>query len=114
MNSLEARRERYLKDSLQTRLGGLAANLARIASFAKNPANLQPVKGLIEESKFFIEWTASEAEVEKTFELVDLQINLALIERQLEKTWENEERRNFIGQQSKDWSKRVLQNAGLI
>ena len=114
MNNLEARRERFMKDELQIRLGGLAANLARIGSFVKNPANLEAVKGLIEESKFFIEWTAGEAEADKTFELVDLQIQLASVERSLQKKWNDENSRLEIGLKAKEWSKNVLINAGLI
>lgn len=114
MNNIEERRERYLKDSVQIRLGGLAANLARISSFSRNPANFKAVKGLIEESKFFIEWTAKDAEIEKSSALVDLQINLALLERKLEENWQNEEVRANIGQQAKDWSKQVLKSANLI
>lgn len=114
MNNLEQRRERFMQDSLQIRLGGLAANLARISSFIKNPANFQSVKNLIEESKFFIEWTAKETEIEKSVELVNLQINLALLERQLNKTWDDDESRANAGQQAKEWSKEVLLNAGFI
>ena len=76
---------------MQIRLGGLAANLARIGSTSKNPANLPVVKSLIKESKFFIEWTAQDTEIEKTSELVDLQLNLALLERELDKNWKDEE-----------------------
>ncbi len=114
MNNLEQRRERYLKDSLQVRLGGLAANLARISSFTKNPANLEAVRSLIDESKFFIEWTAGEAELETSAKLVELQIELALMQRHFHKTWNDEESRLNIGQQAKDWSKQVLTDAGLI
>ncbi|CAN5717897.1 hypothetical protein BH20ACI4_BH20ACI4_00030 [soil metagenome] len=114
MNNRDERRDRYLKDNLQTRLGGLAANLARISSFVKNPANLEAVKSIIEESKFFIEWTAAETEIEKSFELVKLQIDLALLERKLEVDWSDNENRDAIGKQAKLWSKQVLVQAGLI
>lgn len=114
MNNLEQRRARFMKDELKIRLGGLAANLARVGSFTKNPANLEAVKDLIRESKFFIEWTAGEAETEKCFELVNLQINLALLERRLTESWKNEKSREEIGQTAKKWSKTVLLNAGLI
>jgi hypothetical protein len=36
MSNLEQRRSRYLQDNLPIRLGGLAANLSRIASFSKH------------------------------------------------------------------------------
>ena len=114
MNNLEARRERFLKDSLPVRLGGLAANLARIGSFARNQSNSEAVKNLIEESKFFIEWTAREAEIETSARLAELQIELALIERLFENKWVSDESRLQLGRQAKAWSKEVLESAGLI
>jgi hypothetical protein len=47
MKDLSAIRVRYVRDPLPIRLGGLAADLARIASFSQNPANLAPVADLI-------------------------------------------------------------------
>jgi hypothetical protein len=65
-------RERYLRDKLPIRLGGLAANLARIKSFSNHVANRDLVESILEESKFFIEWTANEVEVTIAAELVEL------------------------------------------
>lgn len=67
MNStdrLERIRERYLRDDHSTRLGGLAANLARVHSFASNRGHLQAVEDLIVESEHFIEWLAPSARLE--------------------------------------------------
>ena len=61
MKDWKAIRERYLYDSLPVRLGGLAANLSRIKSFASHDANRDAVESLIGESKYFIEWAAAEA-----------------------------------------------------
>ena len=44
MKNLDTVRERYLRDPLPVRLGGLAANLSRIASFARNPATAGGVR----------------------------------------------------------------------
>ncbi|MFZ5921928.1 MAG: hypothetical protein ACOYY3_12815 [Chloroflexota bacterium] len=80
-------RERYLCDPLPVRLGGLAANLSRIKSFANNEKNKALVESLIDESKHFIEWTAREAEIETAAKLVELQVELALWHIKLDKTW---------------------------
>jgi hypothetical protein len=114
MSNLDKIRERYLKDSLPVRLGGLAANLARISSTVKNSANVEAVKSLIEESKYFIEWTAIDAEPETAAELIQIQIKLAVLQLSLDKDWNNEEKRSQIGLQAKDWSQSVLQNSGLV
>ena len=39
-------KERYLRDDQSTRLGGLAANLARIQSFSSNDGHRQAVEDL--------------------------------------------------------------------
>lgn len=61
MKDWTAVRERYLRDNLSVRLGGLAANLSRINSFAAHDASREAVESMIDESKLFIEWTAAEA-----------------------------------------------------
>ncbi len=82
-------RERYMRDSIPVRLGGLAANLRRIKYFASHEANFAAVEGLLDESKFFIEWTAREAEVDTAAELVELQIQLACWQRDWAAVWNN-------------------------
>ncbi len=72
MESIDNIKERYLKDDLSTRLGGLAANLSRIKSFSRHEANQNAVESLLDESRFFIEWTARDTEIETTAELVEL------------------------------------------
>ncbi len=68
-------KRRYLRDAVPVRLGGLAANLSRIKSFADKEASREAVASLIEESKYFIEWTARDAQVETAAQLVELQGN---------------------------------------
>ena len=74
-------RERFLRDPLPIRLGGLAADLARIASFSENPANRRAVASLLEEGKYFAEWIAPDAPLDTQAALAELQILLAVWER---------------------------------
>ncbi len=74
-------RERFLRDPLPIRLGGLAADLARIASFSENPANHRAVASLLEEGKYFAEWIAPDAPLETQAALAELQVMLAVWER---------------------------------
>ena len=62
-------RERYLRDGVDIRLGGLAANLARIGSFSRRSEHASAVSCLIRESALFIEWTAVDAPEEVLPEL---------------------------------------------
>lgn len=114
MLKLKEKRERYLKDPVPIRLGGLAANLARVKSFSRNQLNLQAVFNLIEESKYFIEWTASETDMPVRAELAELQIQLALWQRNWEKRWRDESERNQIADISALWSERILSRSGLL
>lgn len=114
MKNQDAIRERYLRDQLPIRLGGLAANLSRIQSFAQNEANAEVVFGLLEESKFFIEWTAAEAEIDKAAELVELQIQLARWQRNWANIWIDIEQRQQVAEQSRLWSEKVLAMSGLL
>ena len=108
------RRERYMRDEVPTRLGGLAANLARARSASQNSLNEKVVFSLFEESKFFIEWTAAETSLETAEELVELQIQLAIRQRSLHSIWNSEDRRNEIASFSASWSDRILKRSGLL
>jgi len=107
-------RERFLKDDISVRLGGLAANLSRIKSFANNEKNKAVVESLIDESKHFIEWTAHETEIETAAKLVELQIVLALWQIKLDKVWFDTNQRKQISDQSNIWSQQVLMASGLL
>ena len=74
-------RDRYVRDPGPIRLGGLAADLARIASFSENPKNKKVITTLLEEAKYFAEWAAPEAPLETQAVLAEIQIALAVWER---------------------------------
>src|ERR1041385_114866 len=107
-------RERYMRDPLPVRLGGLAANLSRIKSFSSNEASRETVASLIDESKMFIEWTAAQAETETAAQLVELQVQLARWQLQWQNIWADSSKRSQIAQQSSAWSKQVLELSGLL
>jgi hypothetical protein len=107
-------RERYLRDNLSIRLGGLAANLARIKSFSDHPNHREVVESLLDESKFFIEWTAPEAELELQAKLVELQIQLAIWQRSWRDIWADPIQRTKVAEQAGVWSKQVLMMSGLL
>ena len=108
MKNLETIKKRYLQDDLQVRLGGIAANLARIASFSSDPVDWEAVQSTLEESKFFIEWAAPEAPLNvKTF-LVELQIQLALWHRVWPQVYANPQEREKLSQLARTWSQNVL------
>lgn len=107
-------RDRYLHDELPVRLGGLAANLARIKSFSDHPDHRDAVESLLEESKFFIEWTTPDAELDLQAELVELQIQLARWQQSWSNIWADSEQRTGVVEQASAWSERLLKISGLL
>jgi hypothetical protein len=108
VRNLEAIRTRYLKDDLSIRLGGIAANLARIASCSSRPANWEAVQSMLEESEFFIEWTAPEAPLNVQTPLVELQIQLALWHVKWPQVYTDPQQREKLSQLARTWSQKVL------
>ncbi len=114
MNQLESLRSRYLRDPVPTRLAGLAANLARVASFSRNDGHQPAVSATMLESKWFIEWTAAELSAEETAELVRLQSQLARWEIQAKDKWDNRAWRQNLMNESRRWSERLIGMSGLL
>ena len=114
MKNVKDIKTRYLKDELPVRLGGISADLARIASFAPLEDNWKVVQSLLEESKFFIEWTAQDFSLEQKAFLVELQIQLALWHRDWDEIYTNSEEREKLSRQAFFWSQKVLAMSGLV
>lgn len=114
MSKLEELRLRYLNDPISVRLGGIAANLARIASFSKNDAHYKVVMTILQESKWFIEWTAAELNTEDIAELVKLQLQMAIWEIQSHNKWNDHYWRSALSNQSQQWSHNILKMSGLL
>jgi hypothetical protein len=108
VRNLEAIKNRYLQDGLSVRLGGIAANLLRIASCALRPKDWQAVQSMLEESKFYIEWTAPEAPLNAKAPLMELQVQLALWQLMWPKVYADPVERDRLGQLARSWSLNVL------
>ncbi len=106
----QAIQERYLRDPLPIRLGGLAADLARIASFAANPLNHEAVGSLLEEGKYFAEWAAQDAPLDVQETLAQIQMLLAWWQR----GWTQGKADLQMSAEAERWSHQLLAMAGLI
>ncbi|MCE7919671.1 MAG: hypothetical protein DPW21_15680 [Anaerolineae bacterium] len=114
MTDKEKKRERFLRDPLPRRLGGLAATLGRISSSARAANDPTVVQNLLEEAKYYIEWTAAEAEPEAAAELVSMQTLIALWEKGWDSAVQNISQRTLLSVQAKQWSDRALEMSGLL
>ena len=107
-------RERYMRDGPQLRLGGLASNLARIKSFSEHVGHKAEVARLIEESAFFIEWTAGDVDAVQRVALLDLQRTLVGWCRSWDSIWKHAEKRAEVAEAAAKWSTQLLRVSGLV
>jgi hypothetical protein len=114
MRNIEIIKNRYLKDDLPVRLGGIAANLARIASCSLNPVNCDAVVSMLEESKFFIEWTAPDTPLEVRAFLVELQIQLAFWQLVWPRVCHEPKEREELARLTALWSQMLLMLRGKL
>ena len=114
MRDRKALRERYLRDGLPVRLGGVAANLARITALSGYVTSRGVVESLLDESRFLIEWTAGDAGIDTAAELVELQVQLARWQYNLGRLWTSAAQRGAMAEQAHAWSERVLEMSGLL
>jgi hypothetical protein len=110
----EKLRERFLRDPLPRRLGGLAATLGRISSSARNSTDPDHVSNLLDEAKHLIEWTAADTEPETAAELVQMQTMITLWQRAWTDASQNPQQRLLLSVQVKDWLDEAVDFSGLV
>ncbi len=114
MINAEKIRERFLRDPLPRRLGGLAATLGRISSSARNSTDPNHVANLLDEAKHLIEWTAADTEPEAGAELVRMQTMITLWQKAWGEASQNPQQRLLLSVQAKDWSDKAVDFSGLV
>lgn len=114
MKNIEKIRERFMKDNSSIRLGNLAANFARVASFVKDPRNSEVIESIIDESKHLIEWAARDFSLEIQAELVELQIKLALWYLQWREISKDNTKLSVVQNEAEKSSQHLLKLAGII
>jgi len=110
-------RDRYMQDALPIRLGGLAADLARIVSFSKNPKSAPVVASLLDGSRYFIEWSAPDLlpdRVDDAARLVDIQRGLTRWYRIWHEAQNDPTASKQLAEQARAWSDEVLKMSGLL
>ena len=113
MMNKEKLRERFLRDPLPRRLGGLAATLGRISSSARKSSDPATVFNLLDEAKHLIEWTAADTEPETAAELVQMQTMISLWQRTWHESSQNPKQRVLLSVQAKGWSDKAVDFSGL-
>lgn len=114
MPNKEKLRERFLRDPLPRRLGGLAATFGRISSSARESSDPSVVARLLEEAKYLVEWTAAETEPETAAELVAMQTLITLWIKVWNSASPIKEERTLLSVQAKQWADRAMDFSGLL
>jgi hypothetical protein len=95
-------------------MGNLASNLARIKTQIQKLVGSNTIECLLQESKYFTEWTGKEADIDTAVELVELQRQLVRWQVHWAEIWENPEEREKVAERSQFWSERILELSGLL
>ncbi|KAM3097399.1 hypothetical protein ACKFKF_20085 [Phormidesmis sp. 146-12] len=107
-------KERFLRDGVPIRLGELASNLSRIKSFSYEESLQQAVEQMLQESKFFVEWTIGEVEANVAVELNELYAQLTRWEKDFSGLWADLDQRTEMSEQARKWSDRILERSDLL
>jgi hypothetical protein len=113
MMDKEKLHQRFLRDPLPRRLGGLAATFGRISSSARRSQDPAVVADLLDEARHLIEWTAVETEPEVAAELVNIQILLTLWQKAWATASQDTRQRLLLSVQAKGWSDKLVDFSGL-
>ncbi len=115
MNNREALRERFLREPVPTRLGELAAALARFASFSGTHADYTEVSvRLLDEPLCYTEWTMPELDSQLQAELSEIQACLTEWQGKWESINANELQKRMVIRQAREWSELLLKASGLL
>ena len=108
-------RDRYMRDSLPVRIGGIAANLSRIRSFSQDFDSCETVSDLIGETKCFIDWIKPDPTMtsDASSALTELAEDLDRWENTCRAAWSTEHNRLAISREAGEWAQHVLQLSGL-
>ncbi|MCW5319237.1 hypothetical protein GTQ43_38310 [Nostoc sp. KVJ3] len=103
----------FMQDDVTTRLGRLATHLSQIQSLWTQGSSEDLILALVDESRYFIEWTVPDMvkadDIDRACELVDL---VRLLTRWLfhwDDIWTDAEQKQSASAQISYWLRRVLE-----
>ncbi len=117
MKNLEMQRETFMREPWNKRLTHLATSLQKIDLFSIDDKQKEAVREVIEQSRWYIEWTAREVcevNVENAAELVDVARELTSWLFDWDNHWNDSKNREIMRQQAKAWSERVFKMSQLL
>jgi hypothetical protein len=110
---LDEKKARFQNEDIPHRLGHIASNLARVRSFFDS-AFKKGIEVVIDETEWFIEWTAAEIEPEQAEELVNIQVQLVRWQLNLDNILLDKTCGEGVVITAEIYSQKVLDMSGLI
>lgn len=114
MNNWTVEQIAFRCERLSVRLEQLARNFLQMASLSLDGANGEGVLGIIRESKVFLELIAIDLDVDRAFELAQIQRQLSRWHTHWWSTWASDSSRLEISTLSQTWANRIREMAGVL
>ena len=114
MNNWTASEITFRCERLSVRMERLAQNLLLLSALSVDGSDAETVLALIRESKVFLELTAIDLDVERAFELAQIQRQLSRWHIHWQQTWTNDASRLEISTDTQTWAARIREMAGVL
>jgi hypothetical protein len=114
MNNWNEAELKFRCERLSVRLERLAENFLSLASLVQNEQNPDAALEVLQQSKMFLELTAIDLDVDRAFELAQMQRQLSRWHLHWVETWENHSTRLEIVTVTQSWADRVREMAGVL
>ena len=114
MNNWTASEITFRCERLSVRMERLAQNLLLLSALSVDGSDAETVLALIRESKVFLELTAIDLDVERAFELAQIQRQLSRWHIHWQQTWTNDASRLEISTDAQTWAARIREMAGVL
>jgi hypothetical protein len=101
-------------ERLSVRMERLSQNFLTIATLSLEGVDAASVLEILRESKVFLELIAIDLDVDRAFELVQIQRQLSRWHIQWQQTWTNDTSRLEIATLARAWSARIQELAGAL
>ncbi|MBW4617516.1 MAG: hypothetical protein KME21_30750 [Desmonostoc vinosum HA7617-LM4] len=106
----------FMQDDVSTRLHHLANHLEQIQSLWIEASSADLLLALVDESRYFIEWTVPDMvkadDIDQACELVDLGRVLTRWLFHWDEIWTDAQQKQSAASQTQDWLRRVLEISG--
>jgi ferredoxin-fold anticodon binding domain-containing protein len=114
MNNWTSSEIEFRCERLSVRMERLVRNFLQIESLSLDEVNEEVVLAIVRESKVFLELTAIDLDVDRAFELAQIQRQLSRWHIHWLEIWTNDANRLEISTLSSDWAKRIREMAGVF